>query len=232
MDAGESHDAERSAGARRKSRRAPGMSQAERRAMIVRAALPLLAEFGASVTTSQIARAVGIGEATIFRAFAGKDELLDACVAEAMRPDNVLAELAAIPLDQPLAARLTAAAAAMKAHLDRMGTVIGALYASGRTGRGRDPSGAVVGRGRASAHADGGRGRAESADRTRDALAALFEPDRASLRTSPRRLATLFMGLNLIFTGPRAPTAPGEPEITIEELVDTFLNGVVVRETP
>ena len=208
------------------------MSQAERRAMIVRAALPLLAEFGASVTTSQIARAAGIGEATIFRAFTGKDELLDACVAEAMRPDNVLAELAAIPLDQPLAARLTDAATAMKAHLDRMGTVIGALHASGRTRPRRPGPGEpdpADGR-RAAAHADGGRGRAESTDQTRDALAALFEPDSASLRTSPRRLATLFMGLNLIFTGPRAPTAPGEPEITIEELVDTFLNGVVVHE--
>ena len=198
--------------------------------MIVSATLPLIAESGASVTSSQIARAAGIGEATIFRAFADKDELLDACVAEAMRPDNVLAELAAIPLDQPLAARLTDAATAMKAHLDRMGTVIGALYASGRAGRGRDPSGPAGRRGRAEVHADGGR--AESADRTRDALATLIEPDRASLRTSPRRLAALFIRLNMIFTGPRAPTAPGEPEFTIEELVDTFLNGVVVRADP
>ena len=51
--------------------------------MIVAAALPLVAEYGAAVTTSQIARAAGIGEATIFRAFKDKDEVLDACVAEA-----------------------------------------------------------------------------------------------------------------------------------------------------
>ncbi|MCW3844297.1 TetR/AcrR family transcriptional regulator, partial [Micromonospora yasonensis] len=57
-------------------RRAPGMSPDQRRAMIVRAALPLLATYGAGLTTAQVARAAGIGEATVFRAFADKDALL------------------------------------------------------------------------------------------------------------------------------------------------------------
>ena len=95
--------------------------------MIVAVALPLIAEHGAAVTTGRIARAAGIGEATIFRVFADKDELLDACVVEALRPDHVLEQLAAIPLDQPLAARLAEAADAMHAYTDRIGTVIGAL---------------------------------------------------------------------------------------------------------
>ena len=58
--------------------------------MIVAAALPLVAEYGAAVTTSQVASAAGIGEATIFRAFADKEELLDACMIEAMRPDHAV----------------------------------------------------------------------------------------------------------------------------------------------
>ncbi|WP_243714648.1 TetR/AcrR family transcriptional regulator, partial [Actinomadura bangladeshensis] len=111
-------------------RRAPGMSPQQRREMIVRTALPLVAEHGTAVTTGQIARAAGIGEATIFRVFADKDELLDACVAEALRPDHVLAEIEAIPLDQPLTARLTEASAAIEAYLARMGLVIGALHAT------------------------------------------------------------------------------------------------------
>lgn len=113
------------------------MSLERRRHMIVRSALPLVAEYGAAVTTSQIARAAGIGEATIFRAFTDKDELLDACVLEALRPDHVLEQLAAISLDQPLIARLTEAADAMQAHATRIGTVLGALHASGRRSRDR-----------------------------------------------------------------------------------------------
>src|SRR6266536_6403797 len=91
-------------------RRAPGMSVEDRRAMIVHAVLPLMMEHGANVTTSQIARAAGIGEGTIFRAFKDKDELLEACLLEALRPDSVLELIAEIPLDQPLAARLVEAA--------------------------------------------------------------------------------------------------------------------------
>ena len=107
------------------------MSAEQRRAMIVAAALPLVAEYGSAITTSQIARAAGIGEATIFRAFTDKEEVLTACLAEALSPDHVLNELASIPLDESLAVRLVEAAEAMRAHLERMGTVIGALHASG-----------------------------------------------------------------------------------------------------
>ncbi|MFI0237999.1 TetR family transcriptional regulator [Streptomyces sp. NPDC016845] len=91
-------------------RRAPGMSPEERRAMIVAAAPPLVAAYGGAVTTGQVTRAAGIGEATIFRAFADKDEVLDACVADAVSPGHVQRELASIDVAQPLADRLTDAA--------------------------------------------------------------------------------------------------------------------------
>ena len=77
--------------------------------MIVRSVLPLVLEHGAAVTTHQIAHAAGIGEGTIFRAFKDKEELLDACVHEALKPDDALAAIAEIPLDQPLASRLVEA---------------------------------------------------------------------------------------------------------------------------
>jgi AcrR family transcriptional regulator len=195
------------------------MSQADRREMIVRAALPLIAESGSAVTTSQIARAAGIGEATIFRAFTDKDELLDACVAEAMRPDHALAELAAIPMDQPLAARLTDAAHALHAHLDRLGTVVGALHASGRTNlRERQ---APEGRGTAGPSA----GRSASFHATHEALAALFEPERDRLRLPPERLATLFMAL--LFSRPRLATGEPKWEPSAEEMVEVFIHGAL-----
>ncbi|MFJ9753028.1 TetR/AcrR family transcriptional regulator [Streptomyces chartreusis] len=64
--------------------------------MIIWAAIPLIAEYGATVTTAKIARAVGIGEGTIFRVFADKDELLQACMAKALSLEHAVRELTAI----------------------------------------------------------------------------------------------------------------------------------------
>jgi AcrR family transcriptional regulator len=261
-------------------RRAPGMSPQQRREMIVRTALPLVAEHGTAVTTGQIARAAGIGEATIFRVFADKDELLDACVAEALRPDHVLAEIEAIPLDQPLTARLTEASAAIEAYLARMGLVIGALHATGRPARrfptpetpgrstptaapergetssdaGRGGPSDDAGRGEASgevggggaegetagrgARAGGGRGGGDAGDdvgreaamnRTRDAIAELFEPERDRLRLPPEQLASLFMGL--AFTRARPPAGPAASSPSMEEYLDVFLHGALKEGT-
>lgn len=186
------------------------MSPDERREMIVAAALPLLVEHGAAVSTAQIAKAAGIGEATIFRAFADKDELLDACVAAALRNDHVLAELDAVPLDQPLAARLTEAATTLHAYLERMGAVIGAVHAAGRRGeRGvpRDRTGTGD--------------RANATEHTRQAVIRLLEPDRATLRLSVEDLAVVFLGM--LFGRRGAPAG----DIPIETLVDVFLHGAV-----
>ncbi|MFF0245869.1 TetR/AcrR family transcriptional regulator [Streptosporangium sandarakinum] len=226
-------------------RRAPGMSPERRREMIVLAALPLVAEYGTAVTTSQIARAAGIGEATIFRVFADKDELLDACVAEALQPGHVLEQLAAVPLDQPLAARLTEAAEAMRAHMTRIGTVLGALHASGhRSSRdrrpspgdrtdaptgtaGEEPTGGTAGE--AAAGRPGGShppgGREASLRRTREALAELFEPDREALRLPPERLAALFM--DLMSAGSRRSAGDTAPDVA--EVVDVFVHGALAR---
>ncbi|MDT0344268.1 TetR/AcrR family transcriptional regulator [Streptomyces litchfieldiae] len=189
-------------------RRAPGMSAEQRRAMIVAAALPLVAEHGAAVTTSRIARAAGIGEGTIFRVFADKDELLDACVAEAVNPDHVLRELASIPLDEPLPARLTEAAEALRAHLARMGAVVGTLHASGhRRDRAREEP------------APGSR--EASVRAITEAVTELIEPDRAALRLPPGKVAAVFLGM--LFTQLRDEPADADP--TPAELVDVLLHG-------
>lgn len=196
-------------------RRAPGMNPEQRREMIIRTALPLVAELGTAVTTAQIARAAGIGEATIFRVFADKDELLDACVMEALRADHVLAEIAAIPLDQPLSARLTEAAATMEAHLARMGAVIAALHATGRSGRGRH-GGAEA--------AAAGLDRDAAQQQTLEAVAELFEPERDSLRLDPEQLASMFLGMLFTRSRPLAGTTP-----TLEEFLQVFLHGALTE---
>ncbi len=191
------------------------MSPERRREMILQAALPLVAEYGAAVTTAQIARAAAIGEATIFRVFADKEELLSACVARALDPAHMLAEIAAIPLDQPLADRLREAAEAMRAYLERMGSVIGALHASGAR-RGRPDAG------------DGGGGgpvsREESFARTREAVAELFEPDRDTLRRPPEKLAAIFLGM--LFVRPAARDGEAET-VALDDIIEVFLNGAV-----
>src|SRR4051794_525404 len=116
--------------------RARPMSPDQRRAMIVAATLPLIVEHGAAVTTAQVARAAGIGEGTVFRAFPDKEALLAACMAEALRPDDALARVRAIPLDQPLAGRLLAAGETLRGHLTRIGLVAAALHTGGMR---RDP---------------------------------------------------------------------------------------------
>jgi AcrR family transcriptional regulator len=193
------------------------MSAEQRRAMIIAATLPLIAECGTAVTTGQIARAAGIGEGTIFRAFADKEELLDACLAEAMDPGHVLRELASISLEEPLEARLVQAAEALRAHLERMGTVIGALHASGH--RHGQP------RGGRPAPGD----QDSSIKATREAVAELIEPDRAALRLEPEKLASIFLGM--LFN--RRPGA-GEAEPAAADLVDILLHGALSdpRGTP
>ncbi|WP_406044703.1 TetR/AcrR family transcriptional regulator [Micromonospora sp. NBC_00898] len=220
-------------------RRAPGMTPDRRRAMIVQAALPLLVTHGATLTTAQVARAAGIGEATVFRAFADKEALLDACVVEVLRPDTVLDELAAIPLTQPLADRLSDAASALLAHFDRLGVVLGALRAAGRPGRGRRGEetaagaerGAVPDRpttpGRPGPGADrpSPSAREESALAVRRAVAALFAPERDRLRLPADRLAGLFLALLMPARAPLAVPAP-----TRAELVDLFLHGALIPD--
>ncbi|MFD7245042.1 TetR/AcrR family transcriptional regulator [Streptomyces massasporeus] len=191
-------------------RRAPGMSPEQRREMIIQTAIPLIAEYGATVTTAKIARAAGIGEGTIFRVFADKDELLQACVAKALSPEHAVRELDSIDVSQPLPDRLAEAAEALQAHLSRMGAILGSLGHGG----GKHP-GTVR-----------GAGRAESTSRIRAALAELLEPDRAALRRPPEQIAALFFGL--LFTQPRTED---EPDLSPRELVEIFLHGALSGST-
>lgn len=191
------------------------MSPEQRREMIVAAALPLVAEFGAKVTTSQVARVAGIGEATIFRVFADKEELLDAVMTEAFRHEHVVREIASIPLEQPLTDRLEEAAEALSAHLSRMGTIVSALFASGHR---RDHAGA-----RAHASPDA---RAASMGAIAAAVAELFEPDEAALRVPREQAAAMFLGLIFSRTRPGQPAAGG---LSTAQVVDTFLYGAMTR---
>lgn len=86
--------------------RATPLAPEERRQAIIAATLPLLLDQGPELTTREIARAAGVAEGTIFRAFGTKHELLHATICAALQPDAALAELTGLPANQPLAVRV------------------------------------------------------------------------------------------------------------------------------
>lgn len=220
--------------------------------------MPLIAEFGATVTTAQVARAAGIAEGTIFRVFADKDDLLRACVTEALRPDSVHADIAAIDLAQPLADRLVEAAETLGAYVRRIGTISGALHATGfRAGRNapaRTPGTETTGTAtttdtatttgaatRPGAATDagceaGGRrapddGRARAMAETTAVLADLFAPEVTAgvLRRPADELAAAFFGMLSVVQREDLP-AFGDGPPAAADVVDLFLYGAVSRE--
>ncbi len=95
--------------------------------MIVDAAIPLILEHGAEVTTRQIADAAGIAEGTVFRAFADKTELIDAAIARVMDPAEALEALSRIDPGEPLPVKLDHIVTILHARVSRAAAVMGAL---------------------------------------------------------------------------------------------------------
>jgi AcrR family transcriptional regulator len=194
------------------SRAAP-MSREQRRAAIIEATLPLLREHGHGVTTRQIAEASGIGEGTIFRVFADKAELIDACLDATFDPAPTLELYEAIDRSLPLEQRLVAAVQILQ---DRMLSVVELLVALGFP---RPPEGSE--RHRMDPRARLGH------SRLLDALSELLEPDRERLRLSPAETARIARLLTFAASHPKITES--EP-MTAQEIVSVLLHGVLAAE--
>lgn len=204
-----------------KKRRAPAMSQEERRAAIVRSTLPLLLEHGGNVSTSQIAAAAGIAEGTVFRAFKDKQDLLLACMAAGMNSDEEVATIERIGLEGPLHERLTAGVRAISGYLDRIWAIGQALRAGG------------IGQDAIQRHMHGDDpprrpGPPPQLARVSRAMSGLVDPATDNLRVEPERAVQMLLGL--VFTNRMQGEGFGQSIGEAAEIVDLFLHGVVRRD--
>ncbi|GAA5064082.1 TetR/AcrR family transcriptional regulator [Nocardia callitridis] len=187
--------------------------------MVVAAAIPLLVELGPSVTTAQIARAAGISEPTIFRAFTDKNEVLAACMAEVTDGRHVADELAAIERDVSLHDRLTAVIEVIRAQSQRTAAVINAVSLAGQARLRQRESMSDEERNRLP------ESRTESYTRLRDTVVGILESDDTALRTSAEEAATLILAI-VLSLGRGGGWDTGAASVTTAGLVEMILHGI------
>lgn len=179
------------------AKRASAMPPEQRRAAIIEAVRPLLAEYGESLTSKQIAAAAGIAEGTIFRAFADKDELLDAVLEAALDQQQFEAALRGINPDQTFEAQLIDATLLIQRRVVDVWTLLSHVSAK--------------------RHEQVRRPMTDSAALT-DLFAA--HPDR--IRTEPVNAARLLRALTMSLTHPMIAAEAS----TAAEIVDLILHGI------
>jgi AcrR family transcriptional regulator len=189
------------------SGRARPLPPDERRAALVDATLPLVAQYGTKVTTRQIAEAAGVAEGTIFRVFPDKDSLIQAAVTKALDTAPMLAELAGVDAALPLRERLTQVTGIVQ---HRLISVINLMMAIGMHA---PPE-----------HREEYRATARPTnERIHEMILGLLEPDRAQFLVTPQEVARLLRMFT--FAGSHPLITEGNP-LTPEEIVSVLLDGV------
>lgn len=110
------------------------MNPDDRRQAIIEATLPLVLEYGSHVSTREIASAAGVAEGTIFRAFATKQELLDAVVSYALSTDAIVSGLRVLDGSRPLEAQVADIMTVIHEEFDRTRALSAMLVGSRRRG--------------------------------------------------------------------------------------------------
>lgn len=179
----------------------------ERRAALIAATEPLLERFGRDVSTRQIAEAAGVAEGTIFRAFATKEELIDAVIEDAFDTQRTCDELAQVDPGLSLEERLTVAVTILQERLRRIFALFGSLRLH-KEPHDHDSF-------RAKQQAD--------YELINHAIASLIKPDQDRLRLDVRDAASALRTITFSITHPML----GDPRlIESRQIVDLVLYGI------
>jgi AcrR family transcriptional regulator len=194
--------------------RATPLPPDERRAALIAATEPLLAQFGREVSTRQIAEAAGIAEGTIFRVFATKESLIDAVLEEVFDNQRICDQLALVDPTLDLEARMVSAVTILQGRLRRVFTLFHTL----RLGR-RPPEDPEEFKRRQQA----------DNERLNAALAALLKPDADRLRFDVADAASMLRTITFSLTHPIL----GEARLSdARHIVDLMLYGISHPSTP
>lgn len=174
--------------------------------MILDAAVPLLVEYGAEVTTRQIADAAGIAEGTLFRVFDDKQALVDAAVVRFMNPQRLVERIQGIDPTASLECKLLAVAELSFSYFKGISGIFHALGL-------REPPAEV-------------KQQEDMRNEARLAVARLLEPHRDELTVEPAA-AVHYVRLMCFAAG--FPSIPGVRDTSAEEIVDVILHGVAKK---
>ena len=189
------------------------MAVDERRAAIVEAALPLLRENGAAVTTKEIALAAGVAEGTVFRVFESKDAVVSACIAQAFDTAAVIERLEAIDRTLPLELRLVAGVEVMKVHTEGIIGLMSVLHSTGQPFERSKPA--------------GGPGPRRTSPEVDAAFHDLIGPDAHRFRYPVQRVITFLSMLTLASAHPMLPNDGATPA----DVVAVLLHGALTSES-
>ncbi|MBB2948971.1 AcrR family transcriptional regulator [Actinoplanes lutulentus] len=197
------------------------MNHDELQQAVVRAAWPLLGEYP-RLTLARIAEAAGITEADLLTVFPDPESVLEAAMATVMTrlstvidPAVEVRELEAIPVDQPLEARLVAVIEILDAYQLRVAAGVRTIEQIGipagtpvtRTARPQDAKPAI------------------QLPEVRQAVARLLEPEGERLRIPAEILAEIFLGISRV--GAQPINEEQHPTVPAEQIIDLFLHGAL-----